>query len=517
MGLNDLKVEVYSSGTTRIYDSNNELSLAEGIRFSTIYPGGLYGDCSLRIPRDVANWWEMNGAQRLVVRNGLQIVWEGKIDNLVSALNESSSSVDVKAIGMWGTILGRRRWNKPWCEMRIDENVWVWNTATGSNRVPDFCTLDRNERIRFTPKNVAWSNNNYVSIYYNAPTGETIKRVTFDYDLQEGGQAWALALTDAALTFPWPWSVTASGTGSADTTFGTPTTRAYIAFVAQAGQTPTEDGTYYGQISNVKVYTETGSINLTEVAKDCRAKITDLNTTDVYIGSNTFALEPFITEGYEEISSILERAAAFGDSSYNRWACYADHSDMAPAIDGKPVLVVEQQPALTDYDYRIRLEEIDPDFSFDRYFDELWNWIIVKYKDANGKDTWLTPDDDATLTNATSTATYGQRDYVLDAGEGNATTAANIGRTFLAEHKDPKYRMSGAINVKGSIRAKGGNLVPASQIRAGKRVRIENFLQDLSGTGLTFLIAQTDYEADGEVCAISAGSDLVSELKMISG
>ena len=91
-----------------------------------------------------------------------------------------------------------------------------------------------------------------------------------------------------------------------------------------------------------------------------------------------------------------------------------------------------------------------------------------------------------------------------------------MGRTFLAEHKDPKYRMSGAINVKGSIRAKGGNLVPASQIRAGKRLKIDNYSQDLSGTGLTVLIGQTEYSSDDEVCSITTGSDLVGELRLIS-
>ncbi len=515
MGLNDLMVEIYASGTTRIADPGNEIIRAGGLRYSTIYPGGIFGDCSFNVPRDVRMWLESMGASRLVVRNGLQVVWEGKIDNQLSVLQAEASGMDMRGMGYWGALLGRRRWNKPWCDTRIDEKVWVWNTATGSNRVPDFCTLDRNERMRFTPKNVAWANNNYVSIYYDAPTGETIKRVTFDYDLQEGGQAWALALTDAALTFPWPWSATASGTGSADTTFGTPTTRAYIAYVAQAGQTPTEEGTYYGQISNVKVYTETGSINLTEVAKDCRAKITDLNSTDIYIGSNTLALEPFISEGYEAISSILERAAKIGDSSFYQWNCYLDHSEKAISTDGKPVLVVEQQPLLTDYDYEIRLEEIEPDFSVDRYYDELWNWIVVRYTDANGKEKWITPDDDANLKNTTSITDYGQRDYVLDAGVASSTAATNAGRVFLAEHKDPKYRMSGALNVKGSIRGKGGLIVPACQIRAGKRLKIGNFLQDLSGSGLTFLIGQTDYSADEEVCQVTAGTDLVGELRLI--
>ena len=124
MGLNDLKVEVYASGTTRIDDAGNELINAEGIRFSTIYPGGIFGDCSFTIPRDVARWWEMNGAKRVVVRNGMVIVWEGEIDNLISAVQSSSSQVEIKAIGKWGTLMQRRRWQKPWCDDRMDQHIW---------------------------------------------------------------------------------------------------------------------------------------------------------------------------------------------------------------------------------------------------------------------------------------------------------------------------------------------------------------------------------------------------------
>ena len=117
--------------------------------------------------------------------------------------------------------------------------------------------------------------------------------------MQEAGQQWALLLYNET-TSGVEWSVTASGSGTADTTLATPTKTVFIYFRSDANQNAPSDGTVYGEISNVKVYTETGSINLTEIAKDVVAKFTVLNTTTVYIGSNTLALEPFYTDGHED-------------------------------------------------------------------------------------------------------------------------------------------------------------------------------------------------------------------------
>jgi hypothetical protein len=137
---------------------------------------------------------------------------------------------------------------------------------------------------------------------------------------------------------------------------------------------------------------------------------------------------------------------------------------------------------------------------------EVYNWIYVSYRDdKNDRDITLTPDDDATLKDQTSIDDNGRRDYPLDAGSATTTTAKNIAKRFLAQHKDMHYYVSGPINKRGSIRGKSGQPIPVSQIRAGKRVKVENFLQDLSGTGLTFLISQTSYSDADEACSISCG------------
>jgi hypothetical protein len=48
-------------------------------------------------------------------------------------------------------------------------------------------------------------------------------------------------------------------------------------------------------------------------------------------------------------------------------------------------------------------------------------------------------------------------------------------------------------------------VIPASQIQAGKRLLITDYLTDLSGTGLTVLITRTEYEHDSRMYSLSFG------------
>jgi len=516
MNDNNLRLHVYSSGLSSINPDTSGFDGASGLRFSTNYPGGLYGDCSFFVPRDVAQSWQVKGAQRLVVRNGLKIVWEGAIGNLKRTLNETDQGIEVVATGYWGAIMGARRWRKRWADTRITDDVWVWREASSG---AEKGAVDRFERLRFTPKAVAWANNQAASIRFTMPTGETIKRITFDYDLKEAAQAWQIELFDPGGGGVL-WSVNSSSTGSVNHTLATITNEIWFIFRAQAAQTPAADGTIYGQFSIVVVYSETGAINLTEILKDLVGKLsTELNSYVGLIGSNTYDLTPFIADNWESMGEIAQRAAGFGDSSQNQWAVYIDHSERATTPDGKPVLAAEAFPVLTDYDYAIRLDEANllapTSFSQDVIgldANSVWNWIVVQYNDILKKQKYVTPDDDATLTDATSVATWGRRDYVLNLGSATVAEATNFGRRFLAAHKDPSWTITSPIKVQGYIRAKSGGRVASSEIRAGKRLKIENFLNDLSGSGLTMLIQRTEYDDEPETCAMTLGDPAASRL-----
>jgi hypothetical protein len=304
------------------------------------------------------------------------------------------------------------------------------------------------------------------------------------------------------------------GTGTQDITFATPTQS--LEFRMKAGKQQLASlGTVYGRVTSVVVYGETGSINLTEVVKDCGGASGSrlngiLSTSEALIGSNTFDLAAggFVADDWgSTLPGIIQQAERFGDSAYNQWAVGVRASDLAP--DGKPIMFAEAFPAMTDYDYLVSLAEADADFGLSLDYDDIWNWIAVRYTDEAGKEQFVTPDDDAALKDTASITAYGQRDYLLDASYTSLANAKNVARRFLASKKDPQYHMTRPLVVRDTIRTKaGGGRVPVALIRAGQRVRIADYLRDVNGaasTALTFLIARTSYQDSPPACTITAG------------
>ena len=481
--------------------------------FSKTYPSGLYVSCDIFVPRDATLPVLVQGLDRLVIRNGQIIVWEGIISGIGYGVgSDGEQGIGIEGIGAWGGILGQYTMDKRWADDRVSADVWRWFDS--GNPGSELATDDRHDRLRVTPKAEAWAANEYYALEYSMPTGETIKRVTLSYDFQEGGQVWEWRLRDIdnAVTI---WNFTSSGSGTQDDTLGTPHQTLYLQFISRSGsaQTPTADGTYYGEVSGVVVYSETGSINLTEVATDILGVANNINSETTYIDSNTFSLVPFYTNGPEAATRILERAAAYGDSSQNPWACQLIDSEKAASSDGTPVLKVAAVPDLSDYDYAVRLDEANVvgEVNIVRDFANIVNWVSVTYRDeASGRTVVVTPDDNANLTDSLSVSTYGERRIAQPLNLGNAgqTAAVNYGRRFLAENKDPKWIMASSLTIVDSIRSKTGAVIPVSQVEPGKRIRVENFLQDLSSQtdgGLTFLITDTTHYENGQSVSISAG------------
>ena len=182
-----------------------------------------------------------------------------------------------------------------------------------------------------------------------------------------------------------------------------------------------------------------------------------------------------------------------------------------------PRLVLEQQPVLTAYDYAIRMDDVNVsgDLQFIRDMEPLRNWVAIQYQDVNGRAVYVTPDDDATLKDATSIAAYGQRDEWIQLNTTSLTAAKNFAKRFLAARKDLQWTTVGQVAVTGYIRGAGGQSIPASQIKTGMRVKIENWLNDLSGSGLTFLITGTSYSDGDEKCSLDIGLPNTLEVQLL--
>ncbi len=511
--VNNLAVQVYSSGTTLISDPANDLDRIEGIRYSTGYPGGLYLNASMFVPRDIVRSWFIKGAQRLVIRNGLVPVFEGKIADLDRALQRDTEGIRVKAVGYWGALMATRRLRKRWADIRISEEYWP--VVVGTSSVADHLNVSRGDNdLRIVPQQgVDWGNGDAVSLRYEMPTGETVKRAEYDFDFSDGTQNWKVAFVsdpDGTPTEEKVHPVTASG--SEDFNLTDPSQAVELILTSEAAQTIPADNTIFAEFTNLIVYSETGAIDLTEIAKDVRAILTDLSADEFEIDSNTLSLVPFIADRFPTAAEILIGAASYGDSSQGQWAVGVLASELSS--DDKPLLFAEAYPTLTDYDYAVRIEEatLEPRFDISEGYigadeNNVWNWIVVQYIDEQGFRQYVTPDDDANLKDTDSITDWGQRDYLLKIQHGDAAAATNFGRRFLTGHKDPVWHMTKPFKVKGSIRAKSGNVIPASEIVAGKRIRVENFLADpaLGTDELIFLITKTDYDESREICTITTG------------
>ena len=520
MSLNNLTVEIYEPFTTTRREV--DLTHASIAEFGTYFPGGLYDTATALIPMDITESSLITEGDRLVIRNGLTIVYEGEIGDIGRVVGGGAEQgLVLECHGLWGALLGRRTIDRRWCDTRISAAAWQVHTGSTAS---ELATYDRTERLRITPKSEQWANNDSADLKYVMPTGETVGRVSLTYDFKEAAKAYTFRLYDftAAATF-WSLTADANTADDSDNPAGTNSQDVYLQLINSSGgnQTGVSDGTEYGEISGVKVYryqsddATVPEVYLDNLAKDCQAAVSDINSDTGkigdYTGGSPLALEPFISNGREPWNSILQRAAGYGDTAFAEWYVRLLDSEQASTPDGKPVIEVAQYPVLTDYDYGIRLdsENLIPQLDIRRSAANVANWIVISYKDTDEqKDIILTPDDDANLKDATSITDWGQRDLVVSIGEASNTTALNIGRRILASRKDARFYINGPIVVKGFIEGKDGNPVPASQIQAGKRVRVLNYLTDLvgvSGAGLTFIISATQYDDAGETCRISTG------------
>jgi len=492
---NNVDILAYSSGTTIV--KNASLELAQNVVLSSVYPGGLYERMSFFMPFDTSKTWSVRPGFRIVARDSGNVVWEGWITKINRSNNATAQGFNVEAAGAWYYYLMSRKWNKPWADSRIDQNVWIYVNGISSS---EKCSIDRRNRIRFTPKAEAWANPSNAVVSYTAPTGETVKRVTFNYDFQEAGQVWSTSLDKGSGAAEW--SVSSSGTGSGNVTLSTPSQTIRFLYTSGAAQTPTSDGTYYAEFSSIVVYTETGSINLTEIAKDIRANVTELSANENKIASNTLSLVPFVSEG-ESMADALTRAASYGDSSSNSWACYIDASDYSS--DGKPLLVVEQQPALTSTDYRLRLDEnnVVGQINIEESIDEAANWISVEYQREEGGKIFVTPDDDSSLTDTTYITP--ELHAWLSLSTTSQSLAIDYGQRYLEKFKRPQIVINDGITLTGFVRTSAYGSKPVEEIRAGERIAIENIVAPSGENGLNMLITETEYNDASKTIRLSVG------------
>jgi hypothetical protein len=561
---NGLIIEVYTRRGKVI--PTGLLSLASGLQFTSGFPGGLYMDCSFYIPRELASYWNIRGAQRVVIRNGQRAIWEGKIDTLNNQASGGEQGTLVQCTGYWGALMMRYAIRKRWADTRITEDVWVYVTAAAGSPK---CTVDRQNRIRFTPKSEVWKSNQVTAVRYTMPVGETVKRIKYSYAFAEAGQQWQIDVRRSTDGVTFTQMTDASGetyasgtttvidddgagtaTGNIDVTLATPSRYIDLRYYAKADQTGVSDGTIYGEFSNITVFSETGAIDAREVGYDLIGACSELSSvlTGVYDGLSAETLPNIDILVFDEFTSLADIAmdvAGYGNTSDE--SLYFQVRSSEDDIDypyTRPVLYAGIYPDLTSANYIVRLSDdnvVSADVS--RSYADIKNWIAVNYTDERNEPQIITPDDSgySLLTDATSVSNYGRRVESIQSGTlmtqsylsqlgslgprgprgpqhrpSSASLAYYYGKRYLAKWKDPLW--SGSITVVGYILGSSGNKIPASEIEAGKVLDIADYVVDevLATDTLDYprvIITATSYDAESETCVISFGP--LDDLKMI--
>ena len=516
---NSLTVKAFARGsTTSINNVGFDYRKISGLRFSSYWPGGLFGSASFYTPGDLATSWTNSGAHRIVFYNGLQVVWEGYVDRISRTAEYGTSGLLVECVGAWGNILAAQGIDKPWSDERTDSRTIYRIDSTGDELWRDF--RDDGGILRVVPDpGKPFTDGWYVAFRYTAPTGQTVKRVAYAYDmLENAGEAWEMLIwnvgTGAAEAGT---SITATGSGVHAVNLATPSQSIEFRYYARANQTASATAnTNWAKWKPLGIKTETDvAITQAVIVADVIALATDINSSTSYISAPTSTAQPFITDGWKSYADIINDALSFGGASgANYYAQLLESDYLVQGADGKPVLQVGAYPALTAYEYELSLDDMNlvAPFTLDEDYSKIANYIFVSYTDATGKRITLTPTDSATLTDATSVSAYGRRDASIDAGTASAAAALAFGVRYLVKYSSPVWRLSAPISVVGYIRKGGDIRQPCSQIRAGERVLFSNFNASpigdplIGSNPLIAIITSAEYSDDGGgVCSLSFG------------
>lgn len=517
-----LQVKVYSSGTTEVFEP--ALRFADVLRANGFYDekgGGIFQDAEVFVPRNNPRGsWIVEDMQRIAVFRQQDMIWEGRIDAISDSGRGGVSGNTLRCVGTWGWEMDgphAPHIDKPWSITDVSEGAWP-RIATAS--AADLCDIKRTAGvIRFIPKLENWANGQLARVEMSVPTGQTVKRVQFDWTFQEAANAWGCYLTNGDDTEVWSLTDDATTTGSEDLDTGDtglPHQTIRFEFRALASQTSAASDGEFFEVASLIVSTEEGTIDAEEISIDIIGEHSGLN-------ASTALIDPDLTYPSLEVGGgdpgsiktfgwICRHIAEYGTASQVPLQHSLIASAEAATPDGLPLLKLTTIPDLSDYEYVVSISnEIDPHSRVPPVFRRKYiaNDGIGTYRlpEGLGFET-VTSADDANLQDPDKVTADGSRVFMFDAGLGTQADAVNVGRAQLSRLKEPDFYMSGPITVTGLIRNKAGAWVDVSLVQGGDRIKIDDYIDDRSGqaaAGLILLITGISKTQGGLMASITAG------------
>ncbi len=520
-----LKIEVYGNDGVIVPDPTGDLIRAGSLTFETGYPAGLYQLCSFYLSRQIDGYLPIYGGNRVVVRDGYTVVYEGYVDSLEYTQDIDAAGILVKCVGAYGKILMQRYYSKIWIDRRVTADIWK-PYVSGFNQ--DYVYFSRDNTlvgggITIYPLPRTYATGDEMGIIYTASAADPVKRISYTYTIQPAAGSWSIQLDYSSDGSSWTGrtgSNFTTGTGSVVNMYvpsdATPEGRQYVRLRlrSDANQAVTGTGQVYATFGDINIWSEseTSPPTLTNICTFIVGKETDINASTAFIGSNTYELTEYTIDDFKSEADILKGAADYGDASFNRWVVGLLDSSYANPADGKPVLYAEAWPDVTaGFDYVVRLDEMNlvGPVTIQQDVGAVKNYVYLRYILPNGETKLLSPLDDPALYNQASVTAYGRRDTQFDGKQATRADALNAAKRYLKQYKDPQWRLDNGLQITGYLRTADGGSVPAAQVRAGKRLKIENFAPDAAawswGQAVTMVITKTSYDDETATVNLSFG------------
>jgi len=401
---------------------------------------------------------------RVTLRKGLaQVLFDGFLVK-IEEIQEDKDRITCTALG-WSSLFGDDTFNKIYCETRLGQ--WVGSEEPAGSFRPDKFDYRMQDSIYLKPRQVDFDTDEYTYVRYEIPFSSSVARIRFD---------WEVALPDA-----WPGklevrdstgaillSETATGSGSENIELtGTVTYIEARFYVTEAGENTAADGTVYGQLTNVRVYSVDDEIvDAGVVAKDIAGRLATnfgLDSDTSKIASPNVALDSasaFDTDMTPE--QIMNHCCQFGDANGNRLAWGVEMNDR------RRVFLETQDTTTVKYIVR-RYSGLRAQVSAD------WKQSYQKtYGIWTDEAGIVRRTDDQVDQDAIDRlgGLFRRRGLRLDGitDEDTVLTALNLN---LSENSDPKVASS--FSVAGHVYSADGGRVPVDELQAGGIVLVDEF------------------------------------------
>lgn len=504
------RVVAYDLNGNAVIDPEGVLDYATEITWETMWPKG-YGVATFKIRRsDLFADWAIRESFGLIIYDGSEIVYDGRIETLSKNINGTDEHIVVQCVG-WYVLLEERQIRKRWIDNAAISNCYWPDGLTTDPIQTSFVNSRRDDIIQVFVGTGDVVRNRYERYreQYTLPAGY-IRLVKFNYIIRSG-ESLHLALNNHD-NYPnsetgWEWFIISSNqpsSGQATVSITKGNTRA-VEFWVYIRHHDTYDQNDYAHFSKLRVeahyesghrYAANPTYSQGELVEDVillvNQKGAHLSTDFGSLGDPAIILDPFVVEEPTYAGQVIEKIASYGDAALNTWGlCVWDRSDTS---DGKPRVIFEARN-VDDYEYIVELSQPElAGLSYERPSSELYNNVTVQYQNERDETRYRTSNDNAALSDLDSIAREYQRDYYLRLGQGDPGRADYLGQRFVRYHKERITR--GTFSIRGYATTKSGSQMPANRVRAGQRIKLLN-------TGEIFFIRHTSYDAETQTVRIS--------------